>query len=57
MAWLMRNQLHAYEKSEGRYKTLQQMLDRAGCKNVKPRRADFTQSDPTHNQFAKVTRM
>lgn len=52
-----KGQLHAFERSDGRFKTLEKMLDRAGCTNVKARRADFTQSKPESKEFAKVTRM
>jgi putative methyltransferase len=49
--------VHAFERSEGRYKTLEKMLGRAGCSNVTPRRADFLDSKPNDKEFAKVTRM
>ncbi len=48
-------QLHAFERSHNRFKTLQKMLSRAGCKNVEPMRADFTHSNP--KDFTRVTRM
>jgi putative methyltransferase len=48
-------QVHAFERSHQRYKTLQKMLDRAGCKNVEARRGDFLESKP--EDFANVTRM
>jgi putative methyltransferase len=50
-------QLYAFEKSHLRYKTLEKMLSTAQCRNVQPRRADFTESDPKSKEFAKVTRM
>jgi putative methyltransferase len=50
-------QVHAFERSEGRYKTLEKMLGRAGCSNVLPRRADFLDSKPDDKEFSKVTRM
>jgi putative methyltransferase len=49
--------VHAFERSEGRYKTLEKMLGRAGCSNVIPRRADFLDSKPNDKEFAKVDRM
>lgn len=49
--------VHAFERSEGRYKTLEKMLGRAGCSNVIPRRADFLDSNPNDKEFAKVDRM
>ncbi|GHJ87754.1 hypothetical protein NliqN6_4156 [Naganishia liquefaciens] len=50
-----RGKVHAFERSHQRYKTLQKMLDRAGCKNVEARRGDFLESKP--EDFANVTRI
>lgn len=47
--------VHAFERSHARYKTLEKMLERAGCENVKARRADFMESKP--KDFEGVTRM
>lgn len=48
-------QVHAFERSHQRYKTLEKMLGRAGCENVEARRADFLESKP--EDFVNVTRM
>lgn len=48
-------QVHAFERSHQRFKTLEKMLKRAGCDNVDAQRADFLESKP--DDFANVTRM
>lgn len=50
-------QVHAFERSQGRYKTLEKMLAKANCRNVKPTCGDFTETDPTGREYQKVTRM
>ena len=54
---LMHNQgqVHAFERSHARFKTLEKMLERAGCVNVKAQRADFMESKPKDHE--NVTRM
>ena len=54
---LMHNkgQVHAFERSHVRFKTLEKMLERAGCDNVKAQRADFMESKP--KDYENVTRM
>lgn len=47
--------LYAFEKSEYRFKTLGKMLAKAGCKNVKATRGDFTETDP--DEYTDVTRI
>jgi len=54
---LMQNKghVHAFERSHPRFKTLEAMLERAGCLNVDAKRADFMESKP--GNFENVTRM
>lgn len=51
------SRLLAFERSAPRFATLEKMLAKGQCRNVIPRRADFTDSDPHDPEFAKVTRM
>ncbi|ORX38495.1 S-adenosyl-L-methionine-dependent methyltransferase [Kockovaella imperatae] len=59
MSALMRGkqQLHAFEKSTQRFKTLQVMLEKAQCLNVDAKNADFLQSDPCSEKYSNVTRI
>ena len=50
-------QLHAFERSPNRFKTLEKMLEKARCSNVQAQRADFTDTDPKSKEFKNVTRM
>ena len=50
-------QIYAFEKSPGRFMTLNQMLKKAACEHVISRRADFLQSDPNDPDFKSVTRL
>ncbi|ORY35522.1 S-adenosyl-L-methionine-dependent methyltransferase [Naematelia encephala] len=50
-----RSKVYAFERSGVRYKTLETMLARAECRNVLPRRADFTNASPESDEFARVT--
>ena len=52
-----KSRLVAFEKSPARFKTLETMLAKAECGNIKARRADFLESDPDDADFGKVTRM
>jgi putative methyltransferase len=56
---LMRHSSHllAFERSPARFKTLEEMIAKADCRNVRTRRADFTDSDPNDAEFANITRM
>ncbi|KAI0032532.1 S-adenosyl-L-methionine-dependent methyltransferase [Vararia minispora EC-137] len=47
--------LIAFERDSRRFKTLKNMLAKAGCKNVSPRNADFLSTDPKDGAFANVT--
>lgn len=51
------SRLLAFERSAPRFATLEKMLAKGQCRNVIPRRADFTDSDPHDPEFAKITRM
>ncbi|EIW67267.1 hypothetical protein TREMEDRAFT_72198 [Tremella mesenterica DSM 1558] len=52
-----RSTIWAFERSKGRFITLEKMLAKAGCNNVKVRNSDFLESNPRDEQFAKVTRI
>ncbi|WVQ74949.1 hypothetical protein IAR50_004557 [Cryptococcus sp. DSM 104548] len=52
-----KSKLHAFERSPNRFKTLEKMLAKAKCANVKAQRADFTDSDPKSKEFKNVTRI
>ncbi|KAH7341727.1 S-adenosyl-L-methionine-dependent methyltransferase [Rhizoctonia solani] len=45
----------AFERNKRRYKTLQEMLSKAGCRNVEPILGDFLEQDPTDERFKAVT--
>ncbi|EUC54651.1 S-adenosyl-L-methionine-dependent methyltransferase [Rhizoctonia solani AG-3 Rhs1AP] len=45
----------AFERNKRRYKTLQDMLRRAGCQNVVPILSDFLEQDPNDERFKTVT--
>jgi len=53
----MRNtgQIYAFEKDSYRFKTLESMVDRAGCSNVVPILGDFLDTNPTDPKFLAVT--
>ncbi|CAE6390467.1 unnamed protein product [Rhizoctonia solani] len=54
---LMGNQgkVLAFEKNKRRYRTLQEMLRRADCRNVDPILGDFLEQDPKNDRFNTVT--
>lgn len=45
----------AFERNKRRFKTLQEMLRKAGCRNVEPILGDFLDQDPTDERFKAVT--
>lgn len=47
----------AFERDARRFKTLEKMLDKAECKNVKRVQGDFTQSDPMDAKWRGITHM
>jgi 25S rRNA (cytosine2278-C5)-methyltransferase len=49
--------IHAFERDRHRFGTLQRMLAKAGCKNVKAVNADFLQADPQDTKYRNVTHM
>jgi putative methyltransferase len=49
--------VYAFERSQFRFKTLEKMLAKANCKNVKTTCGDFTQTDPASDEYRNVTRM
>lgn len=57
MSALMGNKgvLYAFEKSEYRFRTLEKMLRKARCSNVKTTRGDFTETNP--KDYPDVTRI
>ncbi|KAG9088280.1 hypothetical protein FRC06_002114 [Ceratobasidium sp. 370] len=48
-------QIFAFERNKRRFKTLEQMVQKAGCKNVEPMLDDFLAQDPGDSRFTKVT--
>lgn len=54
---LMRNngKVFAFERNRRRFGTLQQMLDKANCRNVEPILGDFLSVDPLDTRFNGVT--
>jgi putative methyltransferase len=52
-----RGKLLAFERDRKRFGTLEMMLEKAKCTNVKSLNADFLMSDPLDPAYAKVTHM
>ncbi|KAG8932046.1 hypothetical protein FRC02_001735 [Tulasnella sp. 418] len=54
---LMQNtgKIYAFERDQRRFKTLQSMVAKAGCKNVEPIHADFLSVNPREERFKIVT--
>ncbi|KAG9076475.1 hypothetical protein FS749_011751 [Ceratobasidium sp. UAMH 11750] len=50
-----RGKVFAFERNKRRFKTLEQMVQKAGCNNVEPISDDFLAQDPRDSRFAKVT--
>ncbi|KAL0067862.1 hypothetical protein AAF712_005030 [Marasmius tenuissimus] len=48
-------QLFAFEKDKRRFSTLEMMLGKAKCKNIKAVNADFLATDPQDPELSKVT--
>lgn len=49
--------LYAFERDKKRFKTLQMMTSKAGCKNIENLNQDFLTTDPLDAKFAKATHM
>jgi putative methyltransferase len=47
----------AFERDAKRYQTLETMLRKGECRNVKAIQGDFLESDPTGSEWKTVTRM
>jgi putative methyltransferase len=52
-----RGKLLAFERDRKRFGTLEMMLEKAQCTNVKSLNADFLMSDPLDPAYKKVTHM